>query len=313
MSNGSLHNKKGMFDVSNKPDTLRTAKARASLKMNASTILTVKKGNNPKGNLLEAAKIASIIGAKKTHELIPFCHLIPIDQVLADVIINSDNIELIVEVKSVWKTGVEMEALMGASVGILTIYDMLKPIDSSLFISSIELLDKSGGLKSFHKHNDQKLTAVVIVISDSVSAGKSVDRSGKQILEKLNQKGVVVIETKVLPDDMNIIENYLKECCDLKKVNLVITTGGTGLGPHDFTPDATKKVIEKEIPGLSETSRAYGQRRTPTSMLSRGISGIRGKTIIINFPGSLNAVSESMESIFPGIFHAFKMIEGMGH
>lgn len=302
-----------MFDVSNKPDTLRTAKARANLKMQSQTLLLVKEGKTPKGDIVESAKIASIMGAKKTYELIPFCHLIPIDQVLANVNINSDGIELIVEVKSIWKTGVEMEALMGASIGILTIYDMLKPIDDSLYVSSIELVEKSGGLKSFNRNSDQKINAIVIIISDSVSAGKSVDRSGVQIVEKLTQIGVQIIETKILPDNLKIIENYLIECCDVKKANLVVTTGGTGLGPHDFTPEATKNVIEKEVPGLSETSRVYGQRRTPTSMLSRGISGTRGKTLIINFPGSLKAVSESMESLFPGIFHAFKMMEGLGH
>ena len=94
---------------------------------------------------------------------------------------------------------------------------------------------------------------------------------------------------------------------------MILTTGGTGLGPRDITPESTRKVIEREITGIAEGSRAYGQRRTPLSMLSRGIAGVRGKSLIINIPGSLSAVAESLEFLFPGLEHAFKMMEGHEH
>ena len=112
---------------------------------------------------------------------------------------------------------------------------------------------------------------------------------------------------------MNTIESELKRLCDVLKVDIVLTSGGTGVGPRDITPESTKKIIEKEINGVAETLRSYGQRRTPLSMLSRGAAGIRGTTVIINLPGSIKAVSESLDSLFPGILHTFRMLRGNAH
>ena len=304
---------KGMFNVSNKPDTYREAVSLAVLKVNPSTISLIKKGKSPKGDIIEAAKISATMAAKRTWDLIPYCHPIPIDQVLVEVFLRQDSIEIAVEVKSVWKTGVEMESLTGACIGALTIYDMLKPVDDTLSIGSVRLLSKSGGIKDFHEHGNKKIKAAVLVISDSVAIGKRIDKSGKAIVDKLLMDGVEVIEYKILPDDIYLIEHHLKEFCDDSRVDLILTSGGTGLGPRDVTPEATHKVLEKEVVGISETTRAYGQRRLPVSMLSRGLSGVRGKTLIINLPGSVRAVSESMDSLFPGILHAFRMLEGHGH
>ena len=304
---------KGMFNVSNKPDTYREAVSLAVLKVNPSTISLIKKGKSPKGDIIEAAKISATMAAKRTWDLIPYCHPIPIDQVLVEVFLRQDSIEIAVEVKSVWKTGVEMESLTGACIGALTIYDMLKPVDDTLSIGSVRLLSKSGGIKDFHEHGNKKIKAAVLVISDSVARGKRIDKSGKAIVDKLLMDGVEVIEYKILPDDIYLIEHHLKEFCDDSRVDLILTSGGTGLGPRDVTPEATHKVLEKEVVGISETTRAYGQRRLPVSMLSRGLSGVRGKTLIINLPGSVRAVSESMDSLFPGILHAFRMLEGHGH
>ena len=304
---------KGMFNVSNKPDTYREAVSLAVLKVNPSTISLIKKGKSPKGDIIEAAKISATMAAKRTWDLIPYCHPIPIDQVLVEVFLRQDSIEIAVEVKSVWKTGVEMESLTGACIGALTIYDMLKPVDDTLSIGSVRLLSKSGGIKDFHEHGNKKIKAAVLVISDSVASGKRIDKSGKAIVDKLLKDGVEVIEYKILPDDIHLIEHHLKEFCDDSRADLILTSGGTGLGPRDVTPEATHKVLEKEVVGISETTRAYGQRRLPLSMLSRGLSGVRGKTLIINLPGSVRAVSESMDSLFPGILHAFRMLEGHGH
>jgi cyclic pyranopterin monophosphate synthase len=105
----------------------------------------------------------------------------------------------------------------------------------------------------------------------------------------------------------------LINACDTLKVDLALTCGGTGLGPRDTTPEATRNVIEKEVTGISEALRMYGQKRTPMSMLSRGVAGVRGKTIIVNLPGSVKAVSESLDALIPGILHASKMLEGHGH
>jgi len=304
---------KGMFNVSSKPDTYRIARAQAILNIHPKTATLIAAGDSPKGNIFEAAKFAATSGAKKTPDLIPYCHPIPLDHIIVNVSVKSHTVELNVEVKSIWKTGVEMEALTGACIGALTIYDMLKPVDNSLYIESIKILDKSGGLGDFRSRQEKKIRAAVIVISDSVAAGKRTDKSGKFITKNLKDRGIEVVDYKVLSDDRYFIEKHLKHYSDNLHLDLILTTGGTGIGPHDITPEATRKVIEKEVNGIAEASRAYGQRRTPLSMLSRGLTGVRGHTIIINLPGSLSAVSEYLDFLFPGIEHAFKMMKGDGH
>ena len=303
----------GMFDVGDKPDTLRIATARAIVKVSAETVSLIREGKSPKGDIVDAARISATMGAKRTWDLLPYCHPIPIDHVKVDVSIKTESIEVDVQVKTTWKTGVEMESLTGASIAALTIYDMLKPVDETLAIESIKLLSKSGGLKDFYEKYDKPLSAVVIVISDSVSKGERSDKSGKLAVERLKESGFEVIDYRVIPDDPSQIESSLVRGCDELKADLVLTSGGTGLGPRDTTPESTRKVLEKEIIGISEALRMHGQRRTPLSMLSRGAAGVRGKSVVVNLPGSAKAVSESLDALLPGILHASKMLGGHGH
>ena len=300
-----------MFDVSNKPESLRTAIARAIVNMSPETITLIHEGKSPKGNIFEAVKFSATMAAKRTWELIPYCHPIPIDSIKVDVSLTECCVEVIVEVKNVAKTGVEMEALTGASVGALTIYDMLKPVDEMLSIESVKLLKKSGGLRTFYESYDTSLRAAVLVTSDS--RDQKQDKSGKIVSDRLISNGFSIIEYKVIPNNSELIESELKRFCDELKLDIVITSGGTGVGPRDVTPEATKKVLEKELNGISESVRTFGQQRTPFSMLSRGVAGIRGTSLIINLPGSVRAVSESLDSLFPGIMHIFKMLKGHKH
>jgi cyclic pyranopterin monophosphate synthase len=301
----------GMFDVGNKPETLRTAIARAIVKAEPSTLTLVKDGKSPKGNIFDAARLSATMAAKRAWDLLPYCHPIPIDSINVDVSVNEQSIEVTVTVKNVAKTGVEMEALTGACIAALTIYDMLKPIDEALSIESIRLLNKSGGLKTFFEKSDRRLKAAVLVTTDSRT--ESEDKSGKVVIDRLVKNGLEVVEYKVIPDEEDSIVSELRRFCDEAKVDIVLTSGGTGLGPRDVTPEATKKVLEKEISGVAEILRAYGQRRTPLSMLSRAIAGIRGTTVIVNLPGSVRGVSESLDALFPGILHIHKMLAGYGH
>jgi cyclic pyranopterin phosphate synthase len=301
----------GMFDVGNKPETLRTAIARAIVKAEPSTLTLVKDGKSPKGNIFDAARLSATMAAKRAWDLLPYCHPIPIDSINVDVSVNEQSIEVTVTVKNVAKTGVEMEALTGACIAALTIYDMLKPVDEALSIESIRLLNKSGGLKTFFEKSDRRLKAAVLVTTDSRT--ESEDKSGKVVIDRLVKNGLEVVEYKVIPDEEDGIVSELRRFCDEAKVDIVLTSGGTGLGPRDVTPEATKKVLEKEISGVAEIIRDYGQRRTPISMLSRAIAGIRGTTVIVNLPGSVRGVSESLDALFPGILHIHKMLAGYGH
>jgi cyclic pyranopterin phosphate synthase len=303
----------GMFDIGDKSETLRIATARAIVKVRPRTIQLIQEGKSPKGNIVDAARISATMAAKRTWDLLPYCHPIPIDHIKVDILIKTESIEVDVQVKTTWKTGVEMESLTGASIAALTIYDMLKPIDESLVIESIKLLAKSGGMKDFYEKYTVPLKAVVIVISDSVSKGERLDKSGKLAVERLKSSGFEVIDYRVIPDDASQIESSLIIACDERKVDLVLTCGGTGLGPHDVTPEATGRLLDKEVIGISEALRMHGQKRTPLSMLSRGAAGVRGKTVIVNLPGSVKAVSESLDALIPGILHASKMLGGHGH
>jgi molybdenum cofactor synthesis domain-containing protein len=251
------------------------------------------------------------MAAKRTWDLLPYCHPIPIEHVKVDVTLKEQSIEVTVDVKNVGRTGVEMEALTAACIAALTIYDMLKPVDETLSIESIKLLKKRGGLKTFAEGFDKGLKAAVLVASDS--RGEREDQSGKVVIDRLVKNGFEVVEYKIIPDEPDLIESELKRFCDELKVDIVLTSGGTGLGPRDVTPEVTRKIIEKEVSGIAEALRAYGQQRTPLSMLSRGVAGVRGTTVIVNLPGSVKAVSESLDSLFPGILHIYKMLGGYGH
>lgn len=302
-----------MKDVSSKLETLRTAKARAKIRAGAETLDLVRSNAVPKGNVLETARAAGIMAAKKTPELIPLCHQIPLDTADIEFEIEEDGIAITSFVKAIWKTGVEMEALTAVSVAALTIYDMLKPLDTSLEICEIKLVEKKGGKSDWKESYREPLKTAILVLSDSVSSGKKEDKSGKIIKEKLNGQPVQVVVYEILPDELELIKTKLIELSDERALDLILTTGGTGLSPRDVTVEATIEVIEREVPGISEAGRIYGFRRTPHAMLSRGVSGIRGKTIIINLPGSSRGVSETMDALFPWVLHSFRILRGGDH
>ncbi len=302
-----------MFDVSWKYDTLREASAQARILVSKESIEAIKTGKVPKGDVLSVARTAGIMAAKRTGEIIPLCHNIPVDYVSVDYELEENEIILKSIVKSVWKTGVEMEALTAVAIASLAVYDMLKPIDENIVIREIKLIYKKGGKSDFKIELDRPIKAGIVVISDSVSAGTREDKSGRTIESELKKWNVEIVSYKILPDEREKIEKELIRLSDELKVDLVLTTGGTGLGPRDVTPEATKNVIEREVEGIIDAARNYGQRRIPLAMLSRAVAGVRGSTLIINIPGSPRAAKEYMDSLFPAIFHAFKMIEGGGH
>ncbi len=301
-----------MIDISDKYTTLRTATATATVKMTENLVRLIKENKIEKGNVLETAKIAGIMAAKKTSELIPYCHPLPIDSISVDFSILTDEIIVNTTVKAIWKTGVEMEALICCAISALTIYDMVKPLNETCKIEEIKLVEKRGGKSDFIDSFERPLKVCILVTSDSTALGKRKDKSGLIIKEMLSSYPVEIIDYKIVPDDKEIIKNQLKEWAE-KGINLVFTTGGTGLGPRDVTVEATKEIIDKEVPGISEAMRSFGQQRTPYAMLSRGISGLINKTLVINLPGSSKGARESLCAILPGIFHAFPMMEGKGH
>ncbi len=301
-----------MRDVTPKSNTLRTARATGVLAVSRKTIQAIESGNVPKADPLGVARIAGIQAAKNTSQLIPYCHQVPLDFIALEIHLHPGEITIESEVKAIWKTGVEMEALVAVSAAALTLYDMLKIIDEEMEIRTVRLLEKKGG-KSSLKITGAGLNAAVLVMSDSVSMKKKEDTSGKLIVEKLTDYSAHVTLYETLPDDRHLLEKKLKDLCDKKKVDLIITTGGTGVGPRDVTPEATLAVIDRRIIGIEETLRSYGQARMPMAMLSRGVVGVRGKTVIMNLPGSRGGAEDGMHAVFPALFHSFRMMKGEGH
>ena len=270
------------------------------------TIDAINNNTVEKGNVFEMAKAAGLLGIKKTPDLLPDCHPIPVEHAAITYEIEGLNIIIEVTVKTIYKTGVEVEAMHGASVVALTIYDMLKPIDKGIEIHTIKLIEKKGGKSQFKQKGDLSLTAAVMVSSDSVSKGTKEDKAGIVVKDKLSEMGVDVQEYIVLPDEPEQIRSKTEEYCNAG-INMVVITGGTGLSPRDNTPEAIKPLIDREIPGVMEAARSYGQDRTPYAMLSRGIAGMKGNTLILAIPGSTNGAAETIDALFPSILHIFKV------
>lgn len=154
------------------------------------------------------------------------------------------------------------------------------------------------------------IRAVVITVSDACSRGEREDASGAALVELLKELGAEIVATRILSDDLDPLAEALRKTADQPDVNLIVTTGGTGLAPRDNTPEATLAVIERAAPGLAEAMRNETLKQTRMAMLSRGVCGIRSGTLIINLPGSPKAVRESFAVIAPVLKHGLALIEG---
>ena len=155
-----------------------------------------------------------------------------------------------------------------------------------------------------------EIHAVIITASDACAVGEREDKSGETLVELLTELGAHTVAKEILSDDIGPLADKLREYADRSDVNLILTTGGTGFGPRDNTPEATRRVIEREAPGLSEAMRIETLKNTPMAMISRGVSGIRSSTLIVNLPGSPKAVGESFAIIKPVLAHVIDLLSG---
>ena len=298
-----------MIDITHKPTTLREAIAEATVVVSsAETIAAVKEKRVPKGDVLEAARVAGLFGVKRTAEMIPDCHPLPIEHAELTYDVQVTAIVVRVKVRAIYRTGVEVEAMHGASVAALTIYDMLKPIDKGISIERIRLVEKKGGKSDWKDSFDKAPRAAVLVISDGVASGKKEDKAGVAIVERLKKLGVEVAAQAVVEDEPDRIIMQVKAWA-LDGLDLVLTTGGTGLSPRDHTPEAIAPILDREVPGIMEAARRYGQERTPLAMMSRGVAGMIDRTLVITLPGSTRGAQETMDALFPFVLHVVKVQE----
>lgn len=302
-----------MVNITHKSNTLRKAIAQAIVKVSkAETIQAVHNRTVPKGDVLECARVAGLFAAKRTADMIPDCHPLPVEFTAISYEVGEMEVTVFVEIHTIYKTGVEVEAMHAASVVALTMYDMLKPIDKGVTIEQIKLVEKRGGKSDRSPAIGRILKAAVIVCSDSISAGKGEDRAGEIIREKLEQFGVQILEKRVIPDEKQGIQQAARHF-SAEKVDLIIFTGGTGLSPRDITPEALEEILDRRIPGIEEAIRSYGQQRTPFAMLSRSLAGQIGNSVVLALPGSSSGAGESIDAVFPALLHVFKVMEGARH
>ncbi|MES1221953.1 MAG: bifunctional molybdenum cofactor biosynthesis protein MoaC/MoaB [Bacteroidota bacterium] len=302
-----------MVNITHKSNTLRQAIATATLKVSKQeTIDAIQHKKVPKGDVFEFSRAAGLLAIKKTSDVIPDCHPLPIEYVAITHSIDGLTIIISVEVHTIYKTGVEVEAMHGASVTALTMYDMLKPIDKGIEISAIKLESKKGGKTDFKDQWPDDLKCAVIVCSDSVANGTKEDSAGKAVAEKLHKLNLTVSFTEIIPDDFALIQSKAKQLTN-EAYNLVLFVGGTGLSPRDITPDAITPLLDREIPGIMEAARNYGQQRTPYAMLSRSVAGFMKNALVITLPGSTKGAKETIDALFPYILHVFRVAKGMRH
>lgn len=302
-----------MVDITHKSNTLRTAIAQAIVKVSKQeTIDAIKNNTVPKGDVFAMSKAAGLLGVKKTSDLLPDCHPLPIEYTAIEYVIDGLEIKILITVKTIYKTGVEVEAMHGASIVALNMYDMLKPIDKGIEIHHIKLVEKKGGKSSFKDKFRRDINAAVIVCSDSISEGKKEDKAGKAIITKLEACEVTIQDYIIIPDEVAIIQEKAKSY-QSQGVDLIIYTGGTGLSQRDVTPEALKPLLDRTIPGIEEAIRKYGQDRMPYAMLSRSVAGTIKNSLVLALPGSTNGAKESMDAIFPSLLHVFRILKGARH
>jgi cyclic pyranopterin monophosphate synthase len=306
-----------MVDVGGKPVTARRAVAAALVRMRPDMLSTLLDAGGPKGDAFVTARLAGIGAAKRTSELIPLCHPLPLDRV--DVELepdrNAGTVAIRAEASATARTGVEMEALTAASVAALTLYDMAKALGREIVIERVELLEKSGGRSGTWAAAIEPASheAVVVTCSNRSAAGERDDASGPALVDALSAAGWDVDPApRVVADDEAAIASLLAQLADAGH-RLVLTTGGTGLTPTDVTPAATRRVLDREAPGLGELMRAAGLASTPMAALSRGVVGARGVTLIANLPGSPRGATESLEALLPVLRHATEQLAGGDH
>jgi cyclic pyranopterin phosphate synthase len=299
-----------MVDVGGKEVTDRTATASARFLTRPDVVALVRADDLPKADVLATARIAGIQGAKRTSDLIPLCHPIDLSSISVDFEFDESSIIVTATAKTRGRTGVEMEALTAVAIAGLTLHDMVKAVDPEAILDDLKLVEKTGGKRGHWTRNPLRPgTAAVLVASTAGAAGEREDTTGPVIAAWLAEHGYAVDAVSVVADAD--VASALDELVASSPA-VIVTTGGTGMSPTDRTPEATRRVLDRELPGVAEAIRAAGAAKTPTAALSRGLAGTSGGTVIVNLPGSRGGVADGLRVLDGLLDHLVAQIAGGG-
>jgi molybdenum cofactor biosynthesis protein MoaC len=311
-----------MVDVSAKSDTHRVAVAAGELATTAEVIALVRADDMPKADVLATARIAGIGAAKRTWELIPLCHQLALSTVKVTFGFTDTTITIEAVAKTTGPTGVEMEALTAVAVAGLTLHDMVKAVDPAAVLNGVRLVSKEGGKRGRWFRDDAPeqsdasvaepaaaRSAVVVVSSTGVAAGTRDDKTGPTIEKWLTEREFTVRGPLIYADAQ--IASGLADALT-GGPSLIITTGGTGASPTDSTPEATLAVLDRELPGVADSIRRRGLDVTPHAVLSRGVAGLAGSTVVVNLPGSPGGVKDGLAALDLILDHLLAQVSGGG-
>ncbi len=308
-----------MVDVGAKPESERRAVAEARLRMSPATATAIAAGDGPKGDVLGPARMAGIAAAKRTGDLIPLAHPLPLS--FADVGGEVDAGGGLVDAD---RRGPLRRPYRGRDGGddrrVGRRADRLRHGEGdrardrdrarSRCCTRAAARAASGIAVADDAADGRPFRAAALTISTSRAAGEAVDEGGPALADFATSIGCEVEVTEAITDDRDLIAERLRSLADEVGVDLVLTTGGTGLGPSDVTPEATRDVIDREAPGIAEAMRAVSREHTPKWMLSRGVAGARGATLIVNFPGSPRSIEQCGAAIAGALPHALRLLAG---
>jgi len=319
-----------MIDVSRKRPTRRRAVASGSIYMNEEAFTAIKTGTLPKGDVLALAEAAGIMGAKKTPDMIPMCHTLPLDQVTVHAELNESDycVTIYCQAAAHAKTGVEMEALAGANNALLTLWDLTKGVDPALRIGDVTLLAKTGGKsgvwlnpEGIPEWLEEQLPqaccleghkVALVVMSDRASKGDYEDKTGPLLKDIFEGTKAEISDFTVIPDDAETIGKTITAICKNSMPDVLIAAGGTGPGPRDVTPEVLEDISDRMLHGLGDLLRQESMHFVDTAWLSRMTAAMVGPTLVIAFPGSPKAVKECWDIIEPFLAVTIQRIAKQG-